>query len=899
MDKGWTSLPRHTEGYQHGVNSFLDFAFSKGRPQGQEILCPCSICNNFSWGRRDEVYDHLISKGFQKSYTVWVHHGERISRMDSETDESEVHEGLVDDIHGLLNETFRHVLEGDKDGDGPNEDAKKFYNLLEEGKQELYPGCKKFLTLSFVIRLYLLKTLNGWSNASFTALLELLKEAIPHLNIPDSFNKIKAMVKDLGLGYNKIHACPNDCVLFRDTYEDEEFCPICGASRYIENVEVDIEVDKLKKKPVPAKVLRHFPLIPRLKKLFMCSKIAESLRWHDEHRSKDGKLRHPADGQSWKDFDRLHPDFAEESRNIRLGLASDGFNPFRTMSISHSTWPVVLVAYNLPPWCCMKPEYVMMSLLIPGPCSPGKSIDVYLQPLIEELKVLWEVGVETYDASKNKTFQLHAALLWTISDFPAYVMLSGWSTKGKLACPCCNYDTSSCYLKHSRKMCYMDHRIFLGMDHPYRMDKRSFNGNVELRSSPALLDGEQIFEDLKDFDNVFGKKQKNKIDGPWKKRSIFFELPYWKQNTLRHCLDVMHIEKNVCDNIIGTLLDIPGKSKDHANARYDLKDMGIRKNLQPKEIDGGKKAKIAKACFNLTNQEKTIFCDILKSVKLPSSSSSNISRCVHVAEKKISGYKSHDAHFMLHYLLQVAIKCTMQNQVAGPLIYLGSFFRSLCQKVVENDTIDHLEVDIREILCQLERIFPPSFFDIMVHLPIHLVNELRLGGPVQFRWMYPIERYLCRLKSYVRNKSRPEGSIAEGYLAEECLTFCSRYLSPNVDTRLSRRTQNYDNCSEADVCHDSYFASLGRPIGGKRKGQPFSLDTNSKIQAHQEYEEHVNNQTKGRKWKKAKTLSHDFSEWFKERASHEDVPKQLKDLSRGPNTVAKRFSSYVINGYKF
>ncbi|XP_025703732.1 uncharacterized protein [Arachis hypogaea] len=617
------------------------------------------------------------------------------------------------------------------------------------------------------------------------------------------------MVKDLGLGYNKIHACPNDCVLFWDTYEDDEFCPICGASRYIENVEVDIEVDKLKKKPVPAKVLRHFPLIPRLKKLFLCSKTAESLRRHDEHRSKDGNLRHPADGRSWKDFDRLHPDFAKESRNIRLGLASDGFNPFRTMSISHSTWPVVLVAYNLPPWCCMKPEYVMMSLLIPGPCSPGKSIDVYLQPLIEELKVLWEVGVETYDASKNQTFQLHAALLWTISDFPAYAMLSGWSTKEKLACPSCNYDTSSCYLKHSRKMCKMDHRKFLAMDHPYRMNKRSFNGDVELRSSPALLDGEQIFEDLKDFENVFGKKQTNKIDGHWKKRSIFFELPYWKQNTLRHCLDVMHIEKNVCDNIIGTLLDIPGKSKDHANARYDLKDMGIRKKLQPKEIDGGKKAKIAKACFNLTNQEKTIFCDILKSVKLPSGSASNISWCVHVAEKKISGYKSHDAHFMLHYLLQVAIKCTIQNQVAGPLIYLGSFFRSLCQKVVENDTIDHLEVDIREILCRLERIFPPSFFDIMFHLPIHLVNELRLGGPIQFRWMYPIERYLCRLKSYVCNKGCPEGSIAEGYLAEECLTFCSRYLSPDVDTRLSRRTQNYDNYSEADVCHDSYFACLG------------------------------------------------------------------------------------------
>lgn len=69
----------------------------------------------------------------------------------------------------------------------------------------------------------------------------------------------------------------------------------------------------------------------------MCSKTADSLRWHDEEHCKDGKLRHPADGLAWKDFDSLHPDFARDSRNVRLGLASDEFNPFRTMSISHST----------------------------------------------------------------------------------------------------------------------------------------------------------------------------------------------------------------------------------------------------------------------------------------------------------------------------------------------------------------------------------------------------------------------------------------------------------------------------------------------------------------------------------------------------------------------------------
>ena len=95
---------------------------------------------------------------------------------------------------------------------------------------------------------------------------------------------------------------------------------------------------------------------------------------------------------------------------MRLGLASDGFNPFRTLSSTHSTWPVVLMVYNLPPWMSMKPDYFMLSLLIPGPQSPGNDIDVYLQPLIEELKELWESGVETYDSNENKTFNMRACL---------------------------------------------------------------------------------------------------------------------------------------------------------------------------------------------------------------------------------------------------------------------------------------------------------------------------------------------------------------------------------------------------------------------------------------------------------------------------------------------------------
>ena len=96
----------------------------------------------------------------------------------------------------------------------------------------------------------------------------------------------------------------------------------------------------------------------------------------------------------------------------------------------------MLLVYNLPPWMCMKSEYSILSLHIPGPRSPGNDINIYLQPLIDELKLLWDSGVETYDASRNETFQMRAALMWTIGDFPAYAMLCGWSTKGKFACPC-------------------------------------------------------------------------------------------------------------------------------------------------------------------------------------------------------------------------------------------------------------------------------------------------------------------------------------------------------------------------------------------------------------------------------------------------------------------------------
>ena len=83
----------------------------------------------------------------------------------------------------------------------------------------------------------------------------------------------------------------------------------------------------------------------------------------------------------------------------------------------------------------------MQSLLIPGSTSPRNDIDVYLQPLVEELKELWDIGVKMFDMSSKQSFQINATLLWTINDFPTYGDISGWSTKGAFACPSCNYDS--------------------------------------------------------------------------------------------------------------------------------------------------------------------------------------------------------------------------------------------------------------------------------------------------------------------------------------------------------------------------------------------------------------------------------------------------------------------------
>jgi hypothetical protein len=207
------------------------------------------------------------------------------------------------------------------------------------------------------------------------------------------------------------------------------------------------------------------------------------------------------------------------------------------MSTSHSTWPVLIVPYNLPPWMCMKQTLFILSLVIPGTSSHAMDIDVYLQPLIDELLELWNVGVQTFDASTMENFNMRAQLTWTINDLPAYADLSDWPNRGVKACHCCMHLTRSKYLKNGKKFCYMGHKRYLPIEHLWRLNRRTFEDTEELECAPNVPCKDEILQQLDEIafgDENAGKKKWKKWkpsaaisdDVVWKKKSIFFRLLY-------------------------------------------------------------------------------------------------------------------------------------------------------------------------------------------------------------------------------------------------------------------------------------------------------------------------------------------------------------------------------------
>ncbi|XP_057248173.1 uncharacterized protein LOC130590170 [Beta vulgaris subsp. vulgaris] len=464
-----------------------------------------------------------------------------------------------------------HVVEENFDGN-----PAMFETLLSDSEKPLYNG-------------------GGWSDASFTLLLEAVKDSFQDNVLPGCTYEATKILSTMGLRYEKIHACPNDCILYLNEF----------------------------------------------RRMFSNPGDAEKLTWHHNGRTMDWLMRHPTDSPQWRFIDETFPDL-------------------RKMNVTYAL------------------HYLRM---------PGNDIDIYLQPLIDDLKILWERV-------------LRLSSIW--KSFGVY-------REREAPCPLCEDGFKGIRLKASKKNVFFGHRPFLPFDHIYRWRKKAFDGKQMFERRPnKVLTSEDVFAKIKDMQITFGKGNKKELPTQgYKKCSNLWSLPYWRLLFVRHSLHIMHIEKNVCDSLIGTLLNIPGKTKDDPNARDDLKEMNIRTELHP--ILKGSRNFLPPAAYTLSRKEKIQFCECLAGVKVPQGYSSNFSSLVSMQNLKLMGLKSHDCHVLMQQLLPFVIRGIVPKNVRVVITRLCSFFNAIYSKVIDPNDLDDLESQIVVILCQLEMYFPPSF----------------------------------------------------------------------------------------------------------------------------------------------------------------------------------------------
>ncbi|WMV58507.1 hypothetical protein MTR67_051892 [Solanum verrucosum] len=331
----------------------------------------------------------------------------------------------------------------------------------------------------------------------------------------------------------------------------------------------------------------------------------------------------------------------------------------------------------------------------------------------------------------------------TMNNLPVDVSEFDDPGPSRLACPYCMKNSDAFTLTKGGKQSWFDnHRKFLPINHPYRKDKNSFRKNRVVTMPPTpLRSGEDVLKEIEELGlkkvTELGadiiNRQISKFSG-WKKRSIFWDLPYWSTNFIRHNLDVMHIEKNFFENVFNTVLEVDGKTKDNPKSREDLKEFCRRPELHV--VDG----KNPKAIYTLKEESKKLLCEWVKNLKFPNGYVSNMGRCVDMKKHKLFGMKSHDCHVVMQRLVPVAFRELLPKKVWEALTEMSLFFRDITSTVIREEDMVRLQQKIPEILCKLEHVFPPSFFDSMEHLPVHLAYEAMIVGPVQYRWMYPFER---------------------------------------------------------------------------------------------------------------------------------------------------------------
>jgi hypothetical protein len=274
MDRRWVYGKQFTPAYVKGVEEFMNFV-SERYPEDTHIRCPCVNCLNQRLRPQSEVETHIHIYGMSATYTRWIHHGEseytEVEGIEEEVEGYDHHFGIhmdvdndvYDDDHGVPKMIGELFAAAEADGEEP-----RFAGVLGDSKKALSSG-SSHSKFSFVVRMLYMKSRYRISNTSFSAMMKLMSDGYPNSELPKSYNEAMKYLKELGLGYKNIHVCKNNCVLFWNVNAKMNECPVCKESRW---------KDETGSKRVPHKVLRHFPLLPRLKRIFASKQTSEETR---------------------------------------------------------------------------------------------------------------------------------------------------------------------------------------------------------------------------------------------------------------------------------------------------------------------------------------------------------------------------------------------------------------------------------------------------------------------------------------------------------------------------------------------------------------------------------------------------------------------------------------------
>lgn len=197
---------------------------------------------------------------------------------------------------------------------------------------------------------------------------------------------------------------------------------------------------------------------------------------------------------------------------------------------------------------------------------------------------------------------------------------------------------------------------------------------------------------------------------------------------------------------------------------------------------------------------------------------------------------------------------------------------------------------------------------------MHLAHEAKLGGPVQYRWMYPFERFLYHLKRKVKNKARVEGSICEAYIIEEIGWFCSQYFEPEIESRYTRVSRNEDFSEVESTGKLSIFTQSGRQLG-RRTSERYLTETEYHAAANyvlfnceemepyiEKFHEQSANATQNiTEAEMEKNLQLHFRKWLENYANDpaNEVDDSIKKLAEGPGRRVTCFNGFFVNGFRF